>query len=253
MKELTLKEILAKQPYPLLFATISGAHLYGFPSHDSDFDLRGVHILPVKETIGLNEIKETIEVNEIQDNLEIDLVTQDVKKFFNLLLGRNGNVLEQLYSPLILRSTPEYEELKEIANNCITRYHAYHYLGFAKSQWKLFTKAEVKKVKPLLYVYRVLLTGIYLMNEGRIEANLNLLNEEFKLSYLDDLIAKKSAEKEKTTIEDTEITFYQQEYERLTFELETDFENSKLPEEATAKPALNDLLIRLRMKPKSED
>ncbi|WP_241760418.1 DNA polymerase beta superfamily protein, partial [Anaplasma marginale] len=76
---------------------MSGAHLYGFPSPDSDFDLRGVHILPVKETIGLNEIRETIEVNKIQDNLEIDLVTHDAKKFFNLLLKRNGYVLEQLY------------------------------------------------------------------------------------------------------------------------------------------------------------
>jgi uncharacterized protein len=37
---------IASQPYPLLFATISGAHLYGFPSPDSDYDLRGVHILP---------------------------------------------------------------------------------------------------------------------------------------------------------------------------------------------------------------
>ncbi len=35
-------------PYPLVFATISGAHLYGFPSPDSDFDLRGVHLLPLK-------------------------------------------------------------------------------------------------------------------------------------------------------------------------------------------------------------
>ncbi|MGF1486139.1 MAG: DNA polymerase beta superfamily protein [Prochloraceae cyanobacterium] len=248
MKKSTLKEFITKQPYPLLFTTISGAHLYGFPSPDSDFDLRGVHILPVQEVVGLNEIKETIEVNKIQDNLEIDLVTQDLKKFFNLLLGRNGNVLEQLYSPLILQTTPEHEELKSIANNCITRYHAYHYLGFAKSQWKLFTKAETKKIKPLLYVYRVLLTGIYLMNEGIVEANLNVLNQEFKLSYLDDLIAKKLAEQEKTTIENTEINFYQQEYERLTIELETAFENSRLPEEETAKPALNDLLIRLRMK-----
>ena len=33
-------------PYPLVFATISGAHLYGFPSPDSDYDLRGVHLLP---------------------------------------------------------------------------------------------------------------------------------------------------------------------------------------------------------------
>ena len=39
--------------YPLIFATISGAHLYGFPSPDSDFDLRGVHILPLKEVVGL--------------------------------------------------------------------------------------------------------------------------------------------------------------------------------------------------------
>ena len=38
-----LHRIFAAQPYPLLFATISGAHLYGFPSPDSDFDLRGAH------------------------------------------------------------------------------------------------------------------------------------------------------------------------------------------------------------------
>ena len=39
--DLLLHRIVAAQPYPLLFATISGAHLYGFPSPDSDFDLRG--------------------------------------------------------------------------------------------------------------------------------------------------------------------------------------------------------------------
>ena len=41
-------------PYPLLFATISGAHLYGFPSADSDFDLRGVHLLPLEQVLGLD-------------------------------------------------------------------------------------------------------------------------------------------------------------------------------------------------------
>ncbi len=46
-------------PYPLLFATISGAHLYGFPSPDSDFDLRGVHLLPLEEIVGLQEGRET--------------------------------------------------------------------------------------------------------------------------------------------------------------------------------------------------
>ena len=40
------EQCTAAARYPLVFATISGAHLYGFPSADSDFDLRGVHPLP---------------------------------------------------------------------------------------------------------------------------------------------------------------------------------------------------------------
>ena len=39
-----LHRIVAAQPYPLLFATISGAHLYGFPSPDSNFGLRGTQV-----------------------------------------------------------------------------------------------------------------------------------------------------------------------------------------------------------------
>lgn len=44
-----LHRIVSAQPYPLLFTTISGTHLYGFPSPDSDFDLRGVHVLPLEK------------------------------------------------------------------------------------------------------------------------------------------------------------------------------------------------------------
>ena len=44
-----LRDEVARHPYPLVFATISGAHLYGFPSPDSDHDLRGGHVLPVHD------------------------------------------------------------------------------------------------------------------------------------------------------------------------------------------------------------
>ena len=53
-------------PYPLLFVTISGAHLYGFPSPDSDFDLRGVHLLPLRDIVGMPEVAETVEKSGIQ-------------------------------------------------------------------------------------------------------------------------------------------------------------------------------------------
>src|SRR5207244_4929627 len=145
-----LHRIVAAQPYPLLFATVSGAHLYGFPSPDSDYDLRGVHILPAAEVVGLDPGRETIEISEASGGLELDLVTHDAKKFFLLLLKKNGYVLEQLLSPLIVQTSPAHADLKALAKDCITRYHAYHYLGFAETQWKLFEKENPRRAKPLL-------------------------------------------------------------------------------------------------------
>src|ERR1044071_3967874 len=129
-----LSRQIENHPYPLVFATISGAHLYGFPSPDSDYDLRGVHLLPLKDMVGLREGEETVEKSGIHDGLEIDLVTHDAKKFFTLMLRKNGYVMEQLLSPLVVHTTPEHEELKRIAGDCLTRHHAHHYLGFAATQ-----------------------------------------------------------------------------------------------------------------------
>ncbi|MCX6923750.1 MAG: nucleotidyltransferase domain-containing protein, partial [Verrucomicrobia bacterium] len=154
-----LHRIVAAQPYPLLFATISGAHLYGFPSPDSDFDLRGMHVLPLENIVGLDVPDETVQDSRVIEGLEMDIVSHDAKKFFKLLLKKNGYVLEQLFSPLIVHTTPEHGELKDLARSCITKHHSHHYFGFAETQWKLFLKQSPRRAKPLLYVYRVLLTG----------------------------------------------------------------------------------------------
>jgi predicted nucleotidyltransferase len=238
---------VANHPYPLLFATISGAHLYGFPSADSDFDLRGVHLLPLEDCVGLKVGQETVEKSGIEDGLEIDLVTHDAKKFFGLMLKKNGYVLEQLLSPLVVTSTPAHEELKALAADCVTRHHAHHYLGFAATQWKLFEKENPPRVKPLLYVFRVLLTGIHLVKTGEVEANLATLNETAKLTYLPELIARKTSGKEKETLDATDLEFYRSEFDRLIAELESAYAHSKLPENAIAQPALHDLLVRLRL------
>lgn len=244
--ELLQREV-SGHPYPLLFATISGAHLYGFPSPDSDYDLRGAHVLPAEEALGLLPKRETITVDAMRAGIELDLVTHDAHKFFSMLLKRNGYVLEQLFSPLVIQSSPAHQELKEIAKGCVTRHHSYHYLGFAATQWRLFQKEIPPRVKPLLYVYRVLLTGIHLMRTGQIEANLATLNDEFRLPYVGELVNRKIHGAEASTLETAEIEFYQAEYERLVTILETEAARSTLPEEAACRDALNDLLIRVRL------
>src|SRR5438093_4481912 len=260
-----LQRIIIAQPYPLLFATISGAHLYGFPSPDSDFDLRGAHVLPLDNVVGMEVRDETVEDSRIIEGLEMDIVSHDVRKFFGLLLKKNGYVLEQLFSPLIVHTTPEHEELKAIcafkpgtsdsipfppARGVITKHHSHHYFGFAETQWKLFQKESPRRVKPLLYVYRVLLTGIHLMRTSEVEANLVKLNDEFRLPYIADLVARKLTGPEKSKLEDADIAFHESEHQRLRTELQAAHDASTLPELPSNETlgALNDLLVRVRLK-----
>jgi uncharacterized protein len=250
-----LQRIAESQPYPLLFATVSGAHLYGFPSPDSDFDLRGAHVLPVERVVSLEVQDETVQDSRVIEGLEMDIVSHDVRKFLRLLLKKNGYVLEQLFSPLVVRTTPEHQELKEIARNAhnqgvITKHHSHHYFGFAETEWKLFLKESPRRVKPLLYVYRVLLTGIHLMRTGEVEANLLTLNEDARLTFIPDLVGRKLAGQENSALEDADVAFHESYYQKLRGELQSAFEASPLPElpsDAT-RQALNNLLIKLRLK-----
>jgi hypothetical protein len=107
----------------------------------------------------------------------------------------------------------------------------------------------VRRVKPLLYVYRVLLTGIHLMRTGEVEANVVSLNEEFRLPYIAELLARKLAGPEKSILNDADIALHESEYQRLRGELQAAHDASKLPElpgEVT-RAALNDLLVRVRL------
>ncbi|HQY89861.1 MAG TPA: nucleotidyltransferase domain-containing protein, partial [Tepidisphaeraceae bacterium] len=205
-----INDALAAHPHPLLFVTISGAHLYGFDSANSDYDLRGAHITPVRKMIGLAEPNLTHEVMDKSQPIEIDLVTHDIRKFCQLLLKNNGYVLEQVMSPIILHSTPAFEELKSLASQTITRHHHHHFRNFAQNQWDSLAKAT-PTVKGLLYAFRVVLAGIHLMETHQVESNLRKLNESFKLSYVDELIARKVGGQEKDEFKGESLAFYESE------------------------------------------
>lgn len=243
-----VQNLIQEQPYPLLFCVISGAHLFGFPSPDSDIDIRGVHILPLEQVISLKTPKDTINIDRIVEGVELDLTTHDVKKVFELLLKKSGNTVEQIYSPLVMYTTPEHEELKAIVPQTLTIHHAHHYFGFSQRKWHDFLNK--KTAKALLYVYRVLLTGIHLMSTHEVQSNLVILNETYKLPYIDNLIARKMSHAEKGVLPDADMEFYEQEYKVLTKRLEDARDTSTLPKHPAGKEALSDLLVRIRLQAK---
>ncbi|ANP54186.1 putative nucleotidyltransferase [Streptomyces griseochromogenes] len=242
--DLNLTSVIAEQPDPLLFATVSGAHLYGFPSEDSDLDLRGVHLLPAADLVGLREPEETRSRVWVRFGVEMDLVTHDLRKFVRLMLRRNGYVLEQLLSPLVAHSTDAHRELTALVPGVLTSHHAHHYRGFAVTQWRLFEKTG--ELKPLLYTFRVLLTGIHLMRSGEVQAHLpTLLDQVGAPGYLPELIAAK-AEREHGTAELDHMRA-EADVERLHAVLDEAQAASDLPDAPTAHDALHDLVVRLRL------
>ncbi|MFK7962296.1 MAG: nucleotidyltransferase domain-containing protein [Phycisphaerales bacterium] len=241
-----LERVAAAHSRPLVFATLSGAHLYGFPSPDSDFDLRGIHLMSEADVFALDPPAETIESMDVVEGHEIDLVTHDVRKFMRLMLRPNGYVLEQLLSPLVVVTGHAHAELMDIGRRCVTRHHGHHYIGFARNQRAKLDREDPPRVKTLLYVLRVLMTGVHLMRTGEVEANLEVLNQTFKRPGVAELMAMKQSGQERQPVDPAELERQLREADRLAAELESAMAESALPERAEVRSELESLLLRLR-------
>lgn len=239
-----LAEVACKGPSPI-FATISGAHLYGFASPDSDVDLRGAFMLPAREMLGLHPPAETITIED-KSTIDLDWVAHDIRKFARLMTNHNGYVLEQLFSPLVVLSTPAHEELVELGRGCVTKPTVRHYQGFARGRRKRLSEPE-PTVKHLLYAYRVLLTGIHLMEAGEIIANIQTLNDRLRLVEVDELVDRKRNGAEKMPLNTREIDQHGELLDQLETRLLAAHDTTQLPDEPTSMEALQDFVVRLRL------
>lgn len=237
-------QVVADLPYPAVFATISGSHLYGFASVDSDLDVRAVHLLPLAELIGLRTGPETLQSTGVRDGLELDVVSHELAKFCRLMLRPNGYVLEQLLSPLVVSTSDLHKQLVAAAPGCVTRFHSNHYLGFARGQWQQFEREN--RIKPALYTLRVLLTGIHLMRTGEVECDLPTLADGMGLPYVPELIDRK-AKAEKGAAEPDLRERLHKDVDRLTALLEQARDNTTLPDRPSTHDTLHQLVVNARL------
>ena len=208
-------------------------------------DLRGCHLLPLGNVVGLDVPNQTIEHETVCDGVEVELVSHDAGKYLNLLVRNNGYILEQIFSPIVVMGQEFLNQMRPLARRCITRHHYHHYRGFYATQQKLIAKEEPKRAKPVLYAYRVLMTGIHLLQTGEVEANLLRLNEHFGFAFLDELIARKVGG-ENISVGGLDWPFHEARLAELEARLDLAFQESKLPEDREREP-VNELLVRLRL------
>ncbi len=239
-----LADVVHRGPAPV-FATISGAHLYGFASPDSDVDLRGAFLLPARSVLGLHPPDETITVDD-KTRIDLDWVAHDLRKFARMMTSHNGYVLEQLFSPLVVVSVPAFEELRHLGRGCITRPTVRHYQGFARGRRKRLHEPE-PTVKHLLYAYRVFLAGIHVMRTGEIVANIAALNDAFRITAVSELVQRKKEGAERLLLDAAEVVRHDVALDALEKTLAEAHAASALPEEPTTRDAIEDFVIRLRL------
>lgn len=159
-----------------LVVSLSGAHAYGFPSPDSDLDLKAVHVAPTEALLGLSPpAANAPDRIEVVERVEIDYSSNELQPVLVGILQGNGNFIERILSRFVLRSSPEHESLRPLVARSLSRRIHRHYRGFATGQLREWEKDGFRSAKKLLYVLRTTLTGTHALLTGEIETEVTLL------------------------------------------------------------------------------
>jgi predicted nucleotidyltransferase len=168
---------------------LSGAHAYGFPSPDSDLDLKCVHIAPTSSLVGLDVVEDPNDRMEIVEEVELDYGSNELAPVLRGAIKGNGNYLERILGELALGGdTALLAQAREVVRPLLSRRCARHYGGFATSQLKLFD--EKPTAKRALYVLRTAATGIHLLTRGELVIDLQRLRDHVP-DEVDELLAIK--------------------------------------------------------------
>jgi predicted nucleotidyltransferase len=158
-----------------LVVYLSGAHAYGFPSPDSDLDLKCVHVAPTRELVGLDPPAELGDRIEIVDGVELDYGSNELAGVLRGCIKGNGNYLERILGELVLGGDAALlAEARAIVRPLVSRRIARHYGGFATSQLRAFD--DKPTAKRALYVLRTAATGRHLMLHGELVTDIARLD-----------------------------------------------------------------------------
>jgi predicted nucleotidyltransferase len=175
-----------------LVVVLSGVHAYGFPSPDSDVDLRAIHAEPTARLLGLSPPKPQVSRFEVIEEVEIDYASSEIRAVLAGLVAGNGNYFERILGGIQLEGSPELDELRALARGALSRRIRRHYSGFARGMLAEWEKSGFKSAKRLLYVFRTALTGAHALRTGTIETDVTRLLDQYGFAEARALVKAKA-------------------------------------------------------------
>lgn len=236
-----LAEEGAKREHVVVY--LSGAHAYGFPSPDSDLDLKAIHVCDTADLLGFEPPASTVDRAEVLDGVEIDYTSNELGHALAGILNGNGNFLERVLGRTVGYASPLLAELRPIAERSLSRRVHRHYRGFAQNQLRAL--AHGSTVKKLLYVLRTALTGVHLLETGALEANLTRLLPVYGLEEAAALVEQKRAG-ERVTLGALELEGWRTRVDAALARLDAAVERSPLPAEPPNEAEVRGWLLAVR-------
>jgi predicted nucleotidyltransferase len=228
-----------------LVVSLSGAHAYGFPSPDSDLDLKGIFVEPTPNLLGLQPPPAHANRMEVIEGVEVDYSCNELQAVLGGILAGNGNYIERVLGALIVQSSPEHESLQPLVKRSLSRRVYRHYQGFATSQLRAFEQAQAASAKKVLYVLRTTLTGAHLLRTGQLVTDVSRLIDDYGFGHARTLIEIKLAG-ERVALEPAVRASWADQLARAFIVLAEAHTQSSLPEESPNAVELEQWLLDVR-------
>lgn len=200
-----LTKIEKEHDVVILQAIESGSRAWGFPSPDSDYDVRFIYAHPRDWYLQLAEERDVI---ELPINDELDIAGWDLRKALNLANKGNAVIQEWMISPIAYRQSNEYRQLLDLVNkafNPISAYH--HYRSMAKKAYRDIEQSEKKKLKRFFYFARATLSAKWILEKQTVpsivfaDLVIELVSDQAMVEEIESLVSQKARESEQSSLE----------------------------------------------------
>lgn len=149
-----LQQLEQEKQIKILLACETGSRAWGFPSPDSDYDIRLIYIHSNDWYLSLYEHKDTL--GRMLDNNDIDITGWELRKALRLLNKSNAPILERIQSPILYRYDVDFlKGITELAHKQYSRITTiHHYLSMAKKFMAELQETSDYRLKKFFYALR---------------------------------------------------------------------------------------------------
>ncbi|MEM1324667.1 MAG: nucleotidyltransferase domain-containing protein [Bacteroidota bacterium] len=149
-----LQQLEKEKNIKILLACETGSRAWGFPSPDSDFDVRMLYVHKSDWYLSVSERKDSIE--RMSENRELDIAGWELRKCLKLLRKSNAALLERIQSPILYQMDDSFlEDIQAVARQHYSRIGTmHHYWSMAKKILESIDADKPYKLKSFFYALR---------------------------------------------------------------------------------------------------